>query len=425
MYGIYRSMSCTGLFFAALLWPIEISSMAAVSGGFPLPGLSGEETRAWIQAEKQGNKPDPYDRAVQAMDDRSWDQAIELFTETIRQKDSRTDGAMYWQAYCQNKMGRRLEALSILKTLFSNFPDSKWTRDAKALEAEMRRSTGQNPLPEGEADEDLKLMAVNSLLVSDPERAVPMLEKVLRSNQPTKIKERALFVLAQSGSERAKQLLVRIAQGDESPELQTKAIQNLGLFGTTENRELLSRIYTSTADAKIKRTILRSYMTSGDRTRLVALAETEKDMELRREAIRQLGVMNLREDLRRLYQAEIALEAREEILRALFIAGDTETMAQVARTEKDVRLRRTAIRHLGLSRADKNSELLISLYQNEKEPEIRQSAIEGLFLQGNAKALIELARKEANPEMKKKILGRLSLMRSPEATAYFTEILEK
>jgi hypothetical protein len=56
---------------------------------------------------------------------------------------------------------------------------------------------------------------------------------------------------------------------------------------------------------------------------------------------------------------------------------------------------------------------------------VRKRAIEGLFIQGNAKALIELARKEANPEMKKAIVGRLALMNSKEATDYMMEILNK
>jgi tetratricopeptide (TPR) repeat protein len=425
MYATCRWIVFTGLFLAALLWPIEISGVAAGKNEDPPWSLSWAEAGGSAQTDKQSDAQDPYNRAVQAMDERLWDKSVELFTEAIRQKSTRTDGALYWKAYSLNKLGQRLEALSALKTLASTYPESKWLRDAKAMEIEMRQSSGQSPIPEEESDEELKLMAINSLMNSNAERAIPLLEKVLQSNQSTKVKERALFVLAQSGSDSAAKILARVAKGNGNPELQSKAIKNLGLFGNKANRELLSEIYSSTADIGIKRTILRSYMTSGDRSHLVSLAETEKVPELRRDAIRQLGLLNAREDLQRLYKTETTMEGKEAILRALFLAGDTESIAQVAKTEKDVPLRRTAIRHLGLSGAGKNSELLMSLYQNEKDPEIQKSAIEGLFLQGNAKGLIELARKESDPEKKKRILSRLSLMRSPEAIAYFTEILDK
>ena len=43
--------------------------------------------------------------------------------------------------------------------------------------------------------------------------------------------------------------------------------------------------------------------------------------------------------------------------------------------------------------------------------------------QRNAKVLIELARKETDAAMKKRIVERLSQMKSPEATDYFMEIL--
>ena len=47
----------------------------------------------------------------------------------------------------------------------------------------MRRGTGTGQVnPEGQADEELKLMAINGLLGQDSERALPMLEKLLAGN---------------------------------------------------------------------------------------------------------------------------------------------------------------------------------------------------------------------------------------------------
>lgn len=46
-------------------------------------------------------------------------------------------------------------------------------------------------------------------------------------------------------------------------------------------------------------------------------------------------------------------------------------------------------------------------------------------MQGNARALIDLARKETDLSMKKEIVGKLSLMGSKEATEYMMELLNK
>jgi hypothetical protein len=50
--------------------------------------------------------------------------------------------------------------------------------------------------------------------------------------------------------------------------------------------------------------------------------------------------------------------------------------------------------------------------------------IQGLFQQSNATALVNLARKEQDPSMKKDIVQKLSVMGgNPAATAYMIEIL--
>ena len=50
-------------------------------------------------------------------------------------------------------------------------------------------------------------MALNGLLNSDPEKALPILEKLLQGPASPKLRERAVFVLAQSNSPKAREIL--------------------------------------------------------------------------------------------------------------------------------------------------------------------------------------------------------------------------
>src|SRR6185295_4519060 len=100
-----------------------------------------------------------------------------------------------------------------------------------ALDVEVRQAAGKPVSPESATDEDLKLMALQGLMNSDSDRALPLLEKLLHSSQSPKIKERALFVLTQSDSARAKQIVVDIAKGSSNPDLQMKAVHYLGVMG--------------------------------------------------------------------------------------------------------------------------------------------------------------------------------------------------
>ena len=72
----------------------------------------------------------------------------------------------------------------------------------------------------------------------------------------------------------------------------------------------------------------------------------------------------------------------------------------------------------------RTGELLVNIYQADQNADVRHAVINALFLQGNAKALVELARKERDPEVKKDIITKLGLMHSKEAADYLMEYLK-
>jgi hypothetical protein len=166
-----------------------------------------------------------------------------------------------------------------------------------------------------------------------------MLQKFLQGTS-RRGSERALFVLAQSSSPEARKVITDIARGNANPDLQRKAIQYIGMTGRGENRQVLSEIYQSTTDVDVKRQILRAYMVSGDRERVLAAATGEKAPELRQEAVRQLGVMGAREELRQLYQKETTVEVKRQILQALFVGGDADPAHRAGQHRAERRARR-------------------------------------------------------------------------------------
>jgi HEAT repeat protein len=167
-------------------------------------------------------------------------------------------------------------------------------------------------------------------------------------------------------------------------------------------------------------------MLAGVRDRLLTAAKGEDVPELRREAVHQLGIMGAREELWQLYQEEPDRGVRAQILKALFISGDVERMIEVARLEDDDELRLEAVRGLGqMGGGPKTANALVSLYADEHDEDIRREVIQSLFLQGNAKALIEIARQETDPELKQDAVEKLSLIDSKEATDYLMEILNQ
>jgi tetratricopeptide (TPR) repeat protein len=365
-----------------------------------------------------------YRQARQSIDQGRYERAIEQLDRLVSLSGgNRVDAALYWKSYTLAKQGQRAAALTQLADLQKRFADSRWLKDAKALEVEIRQASGQAVSPDGQNDEELKLLALRGLMQSDPDRAVPMIERLLAGNSSVKLQENALFVLSQSRSARAREIISTVAKSG-NPDLQLRAIRYLGAVGGPENRQILDEVYRTSTDTAVKRAILRSFAIAGDRTRLVALAKTESSPELRREAVQQLGIAHASAELADLYQSESSVDVKKQILQAMFISGSADKLVDLARTEKDPALRRTAIHNLGLVGGGKTGDALRSIYGSETGADVRREIINALFLQQNAATLVDLARVEKDAALKKEIVTKLSLMKSKEATDYFLELLK-
>jgi len=374
--------------------------------------------------ERRGGEDRAYQKGQAAIDARHWEQALEAFSD-VSADSPRADGALYWKAYALNKLGRREQALDAIAQLRKSFAKSRWLDDARALELEIHQANGKAPDPNAEPDEDLKMLALNGLMNSDPDRAIPMLEKFLQGHPSPKLQERALFILAQTDNPKGRQILLQIARGSSNPDMQLKAVQYLGMMGSAENRKVLSDLYASSNDIEVKRAVLRAFMISGDREHLLEAAKSEKNPDLRKDAIHQLGISGGQAELWQLYKAESNVDVKETILQSMFVGGNTTNLLDVARTEKDPRLRKAAIHSLGLMGGEHTGAALVQMYSSETDPAVRRDIISALFVQGNAKAMVELARKETNPELKKAIVSQLAVMGSKDATDYMLEILNK
>jgi len=385
-----------------------------------------EQEKRDREQERLDRQGELYENGREALDEDRYDRAEEKFDRLAQLNGPRTDAALYWKAYAENRLGKRDAALASIAELKRRFPQSRWQKDASALEIEVKQSAGQPVHPEAEKDEELRMLALRGILNSDPERAIPLLGKRLESASASpKEKSQALFVLAQSGSPRAREILGNIARGQSNPDLQRKAIQYLAMFGGAESRKTLAEAYASTSDPAIKRAILRSYMIGGDREHLFEAAKNEKDDDVKREAIRQLGLVHAQNELQQLYRPDNSPAVRRELLRAFFLSGDAPKLLEVAQNDKDPEMRRTAIRNLGLIHSEDSAKGLQSIYAKETDRGVKEEVLKALFLQENAAAIVAIARNEKDPELKKAAVSKLSIMHSKEATDYLMEILQK
>ena len=190
------------------------------------------------------------------------------------------------------------------------------------------------------------MIALNGLVDTAPDRAIPAVRELLKKSSSPRLRERALFVLAQSDSPAARDILAQYAKGGGNPDLQLKAVEYLGMHRRKENLPLLAEIYNANTDPEIKRRVLRAYASQREKEPILQVARTEKDPDLRREAIMMLGGMRAEPELMQLYGVETDREVRRRIIHAVMAAKSPKSLVEIARKENDPELKREAVRML-------------------------------------------------------------------------------
>ena len=208
----------------------------------------------------------------------------------------------------------------------------------------------------------------------------------------------------------------------ELGDLQLHAVRYVGMSGTPETQQLLAGLYGA-ADMAVKSEILRWMMVSKNKDALFNLAKVEKNASLRQESIRHLGALKATDQLAQLYSTETETDAKVQIIRSLGAAGASDKLVALARTEKDERVRSQILRSVAGSRTTP-ADVLAQLYGSASDAKGKREVVDGLAGRNDAKALVELARKESDPEIKKFIVSRLAGMKAKEATDYMMELLK-
>jgi hypothetical protein len=304
--NIFTALCSTALALFATAQPVH-ALMAELSSSAPFIVIVDEDNA--------------YTVGTRAMDEHRWPDAISAFDKVISEKGERTDAALYWKAYSLNKLGKTPLAIATCEQLHLQFAASTWNKDCNAISVDVQvdpkaattdqakvRTDRVRPYVKVEpfkfdmrredsgvtrgSDEDLKLLALNSLLNRDPTTALPLLRGILSGNQSLNVKKHALFVLAQSKSPEAESILRDAALGKLDPQLQGQAIQAMAVFQGKRANDTLAEVYRTTTDPKIKKSIISAMFITRDAPRMVEMAKNEKDLELKRTIVSQLALMN-------------------------------------------------------------------------------------------------------------------------------------
>ena len=268
-------------------------------------------------------------------------------------------------------------------------------------------------------DESLAVAALEGLMAQPPERALPILKRVMAGSQSTYVKRRALFVLSQIGAPEANDILLQTAR--TNTELRSEAIRSIGISGNAKSLDALQEIYKA-GDEDAKKQILQAWMIAGRKEMVYQAAINAKTEDEASDAIRMLGVMGATEELRKLSEKP---KPSRGLLEALAISGDLAGLRKIAESTGELALRVDAVSRIGIINGDAARVALREIYAKGPEQEIKDAALQGMLIAGDDKSVLALYRAAKTTEEKRSLLRTLSVMDSDAALEAIDATLEK
>ena len=311
-----------------------------------------------------------------------------------------------------------LVALLVVGTTFAQAPTkpAKPARPAMpAVPAQPAQSADRAPTE----DEELALAAMEGLMAQAPERALPIIKKVLAGPQTRLVKQRALFVLSQIDSPEAREILVQTARSSD-PAMRGEAIRSIGIGGDPKALDGLMAIYNA-GGPDVKGEVLQAWLIAGHKEAVYQVALNAKTEGEANEAIRMLGVMGATDELRKLGDKP---NAASGLVDAYALSGDLTSLRKIAEGSGDRAVRIDAIRKIGLIDSDAARAALRDIYSRSTDAEIKDAALQGMLIVGDEQGVLALYRAAKSNDEKRNLLRTLSMIGGDGALAAIDAALE-
>jgi hypothetical protein len=442
--------------------------------------------------------------------DQEWSKAQDKFNQfiTTYPNDKNVDAAYYWMAYAQNKQSKTNDCKQTLKLLLEKYPNSAWREDARVLLAQVATSYAvtypsfSTPAPmvtvepqivyapapaaiglgqsgsatiwadDGpkENDDDpceFRIVVLQALFQTDVQRGIVVATDWLKtgSGQTVRCKSAALTLLGRNGGKSVTPVILGVARNETDLKLRARAISALGATNDDSVIDALRDFALSSSDNDIAEASLYALSRhTGDRA-IVVLSEiagnNSKPSTLRRQAITMIASRPGEpavDALLKLYDSDQTPEMRKAVISGF---GNRKSeragakLVEIVRGSDVIELRKAAVSALSRRGGDKVIDTLLSLYDSEKNEDVKDQIMNALgsgtviyapSVGGSAnravavagvgsssrmsdqrviRKLIEIARNPQTPmDRRKRAIGWLSRSNDPEVLKFLEDLLK-
>jgi HEAT repeat protein len=397
-----------------------------------------------------------YEKARQALNEAEYKEAIELY-RNVYEREGESElaaDALYWRAFAHYKLQERShleQAAKLLAQQMSRFPESLLLTDAEALAARVdgqlarlgNTSARRRVIVQAHGQEDqereTRVAALNALMMMDPDKALPILKKILASgDRDPELRRHALMVLTQVDDDEAESILLEVVENDTDPEMVVQSLFWLSRIGSDAAFDAVVKAYRNTDDDEVKQAALMAIGESGDRRAGDLLLEIVRDpdasTEMRTQAIFAMSrsdIDNLGEIYMELYDRSDDMEFKSMIMFSMSQLDEDVPVEWFAKIINDrnesAEVRQHALHHAStMDLVD--VDFLRSVYDADDDPDMRSQVCFALSQIDDPEAVdlaIEIVRNETDPEVRHNAVFWLGQFDDPKVVDFLIELIEE
>ena len=415
-----------------------------------------------------------YRAARDAMSRGDYNGAANLFQRLVAQypNASIADEAMYYQAFSlyriggSDKLKAARDVLTKGKAKYASFgrgePASLRTRicgelarqgdeecaaevasaasKVTAKESKRTPTSTSSSCPKEDDDDDERIAALNALLQMDADRAMPILTQVLqrRDECSVALRRKAVFLVSQKRTSGTADLLLKVARNDPDSEVRQQAVFWLSQVPDERAVDMLEDILRNSKDEELqdKALFALSQHRSGRGSAILRefAVRPGASEDLRGKAIFWLGQRASQENnefLRSLYSKLNSDELKDKVLFSLSQRrgmGNEQWLMSIAVNDREnIELRKKALFWAGQSGVDLDA--IMTLYSKVNDQEMKEQVIFVLSQRGRTPGavdkLMDIARNDKNPELRKKAIFWLGQSRDPRVQQFLVDMINR
>jgi hypothetical protein len=347
-----------------------------------------------VQAQRPAAAIAAFREARDLIGDGEWARAEARFNSFIAgfPQDRDIPAALYWLAFSLKQQSKYAPTDAALTRLIQQYPSSTWANDARAMRVEIAPRLGNNQvIAQGasDANDEIRLAALQSLFESRPERAVAMASDILKqgSGASRLLKEGAVSLLGDSETTDAIPVLLQVARNDTDMRVRRTAVEALGEIEDTSTLEPLKGLALQSTDLGVARAAIEALgdHEGGSRKFLLEIVRSNISAELRAEAIEALGEIEndpaVIEDLTEIARTASSVDLRIRAIEALSeheTESAVDSLTRLYDLEKDLRVKEEIIGALGETESTSALRKLNQIAAQETSTRLKRLALEAI-----------------------------------------------